>query len=282
VIQLHPVHGDLAKFRRVWTKEFERLRTGELSGVPSRYRSEQYRQHCISFAFYSLLLDGDEGECRRLLVEAARSAENALHAPRSAAGHPLVAKEIQVDIEPGTLKTSLDSTAPPNVGYGEARMSVRDYSAGLMTLWCFGSSVALRRAAEIPEGDYRSPGIVMDDGGWQSIRTYKDLAVGREAEGLAGFRVFEAQLNVALKRILDALSNLLEGTERSFRSALVALLVDHEQRVSKAPADMSGLVCMPGMMLCRVALRRGIVVEDQNYLPLRFMPGHPANPAAVA
>jgi hypothetical protein len=62
---------------------------------------------------------------------------------------------------------------------------------------------------------------------------------------------------------------------------LAANLKFHQKQAKKMPGDTEGLVCYSGMQICRVALWHGIEIEEQDYLPLRFMPGHPSSNGTI-
>jgi hypothetical protein len=62
---------------------------------------------------------------------------------------------------------------------------------------------------------------------------------------------------------------------------LAASLKFHKKEARKMPGDTEGLVSYTGMQICRVALWHGMVIDEHDYLPLRFMPGHPSNQQAA-
>ncbi len=147
-----------------------------------------------------------------------------------------------------------------------------DYNNALSTLWSFGTDEALCEAARVPEAEYRSPGIVMSEAAFKSFEVQKLLALGKEASTPSLIdRIFE-ELNEVVKARFRATRALVSGDGVVFDQHLVNVIKLHKKAVAKKPGDLEGLICSSGMMLCRLALRHGIRVPDQNYLPLRFAP----------
>ena len=277
MVELHEVLGFSSVGRESLKGTLKRFLESEKNGAPGNigFRREQIRDYAIMLALDALNVDHDEGAAAAYFRTASAFALKSLLTPKGDA--LLQAADLEVGVNPATLDVKMASINPREGGYGAARMSVRDYGNGFFTLWAFGKMEDLQEAARIPEVDYRSPGIISPEWAWRSMDADKALALGAEAAALNLLRGVADQLNVNVKGKLQTLEALLDGNEEVFRSRLIEMVKTHKKLVAKSPGDLSGLVCFPAMMLSRVALRHGIVVQDQNYLPLRFMPGHPAN-----
>lgn len=277
MVELHNVSGFSSVARESFKETLENFLEKEKSGAPGDvgFRREQIRSYAIRFAFDALVVAHDDVAATEYFKLAS---EYALKSLLTAKGSPLLqSADIEAGVDPETLDVRVNSLTPREGGYGSARMSVRDYGNGLFTLWAFGGMEDLRKAAKIPEADYRSPGIIAPDWAWRSMDADKALALGADAEALNLLRGVSDQLNDNVKGKLIALEALLAGDDAAFRSRLIEMLKTHKRLMAKSPGDLAGLICFPATMLCRVAFQRGILIEDQNYLPLRFMPGHPSN-----
>jgi hypothetical protein len=68
----------------------------------------------------------------------------------------------------------------------------------------------------------------------------------------------------------------LDGDRAGFLKRLEQRLRAHKKRYQKDPAEPEGFICFSGLMLCRMALDRGVSVEDGPYLPLRLLPNYKA------
>ncbi|MEO8362180.1 MAG: hypothetical protein ABI672_19290 [Vicinamibacteria bacterium] len=76
---------------------------------------------------------------------------------------------------------------------------------------------------------------------------------------------------------ISGLIAAMEGDEDATTNALRGVIKDHRKEVRNRPGHLEGLVSYSAMSICRVALWNGLVIEEQPYLPLCFMPGHPLN-----
>ena len=229
---------------------------------------------------YCLLLDPDDHAARGHFRMAAEYALKSILSPKGDA--PMRISEVTVSLDPMTMEVA-ESERPLEGGYGSARISVVDFENALYTLFAFGDEGSLRQAARVPEEDYRSPGIVQSERNWAITEAERLLALGDEAgAGEIYDRVIDDSVLPLYAERVRGLRAMWRGDQTGFRVSLEALLRLHRALAMKKPGDLAGLICFPGMIASRLALSRGWVVEDQSYLPLRFMPGHPQNPDAPA
>jgi hypothetical protein len=67
---------------------------------------------------------------------------------------------------------------------------------------------------------------------------------------------------------------LIEGDEERFRTLIEKRILAHRARFEKKPTDVDGIICLPVLMLCRVAIDRGMVLDERPYVPLRLLPNY--------
>ncbi len=272
VITPHTLAPNLPELRETKRPLFEKTAAVERLALPpiSRYRQEYVRGAAVDFACYALAIERDDALAGGYFKLAAACASRALGAP--GAEPVLRSNHIDVLVDPQTQETEVLSVTPLP-GYGTARMSVVDFVNALYTLFAFGDEHALRVAASIPEVEYRTPGIVMSEGGWLATEAEKLLALGQEAEARAIYdRISDDTMLPWYRERLVGLRALWAGDQKGFEKSLGRLLRSHKAKSARMPGAVANLVCFAGMMSCRLAQRNGIRVEDQTYLPLRFSP----------
>jgi hypothetical protein len=238
-------------------------------GVVDAQLAGVVRWRAVSLAELALILDGNEARAQELFLMAAEFASRMIRTKELPA--PMRITELRPEYSPDTGK---DYLVPIErvATLGGARMSVVDFSDALSTLWAFGSDEALHEAARVPEVEYRSSGIEMSEANFKSFEVEKLTALGEEAAALSLIDQIFAELNEALRARFGAVRALLAGDSLAFNKLLMAVIKFHKKDASKRPGRLEGLICPGGMMLSRLALRHGIRVPDQNYLPLRFAP----------
>ena len=271
MITLHELPHNLRELREVKRPLFEREAAAqrESGGLASRYRSELVRGRAVSFGFYALAIEGDENLAAAYFKLAAECALSALTAPKAETA--VMASDIHVVVDSDTLRTEVASVLP-SPGYGPARMSVIEYQAAFFTLAAFAQDSPWAVAGGIAEKEYRSPGIVATDSYYAVIRSYKARALGDTNKGAAELAAAAADAREAARPDVKALQALDRGDERAFRCHLLELLKRHKKQAQERPGAIEMLMQPAGMGLCRLALRKGIRIADQNYLPLRFSP----------
>lgn len=232
-------------------------------------RSGIVRGYAIRVAELALIVDGDEVRAREHFLLAAEFSWRMIRTKEPPA--PMRITELRPEYSPDTGK---DYLVPIErlATLGGTRMSVVDFSDALSTLWAFGSDEALHEAARVPEVEYRSSGIEMSEANFKSFEVEKLMALGEEVAALSLIDQIFAELNDVLRARFDAVRALLAGDSFAFDKLLIAVIKFHKKDASKRPGRLEGLICPGGMMLSRLAIRHGIRVPDQNYLPLRFAP----------
>jgi len=95
----------------------------------------------------------------------------------------------------------------------------------------------------------------------------------------------EAEAAVAKSKPVEpsrlALVALFRGDASAFAQSLQDELKAHKKRFQKQPNSPMGAVCFPALILARVAIDRGMKVEDDVYLPVRLLPNWTLKTAGV-
>ncbi len=73
-----------------------------------------------------------------------------------------------------------------------------------------------------------------------------------------------------------ALLALLQGDARDLSQCLDAELKAHNKRFKKQASEPLGAVCFPALTVARIAIDRGMKVEEDPYLPVRLLPNYAA------
>lgn len=178
--------------------------------------------------------------------------------------------------ERGTELTALHEKPQPR---GPHVMSEIDFSYILHVTLPFGDQEQLFKVARYPEEKYRSPGIVGPEHSFWAYNAYKALVRGEEEHAK---RQAEAVLAEVERPAMSALLALLARDEAGFEKHLEARLKAHKKQYQKSPKDPLGAVCLDGLGLCRLALDRGLRVEEWPYLPVRLLPNFKGSQAVGA
>lgn len=232
-------------------------------------RRKWLRSAAIDRAYLALLLDGDEDAARAAFALAAEFASRMIRTREPPA--PMRITELRLEYSPDTGKDYLVPIERVET-LGGARMSFADFSHAFFTLWSFGSDEALREAAMVPQAEYSSPGLEVPDWGHRFMNGEKALGRGAFSEGISEMLSVLDSLSPAQRAIALCAEAALRSDSGQFHAHLVAGLKLNKKEAAKKPGALEGLIWHSGMMLCRIALRHGIRVPDQNYLPLRFAP----------
>jgi hypothetical protein len=70
---------------------------------------------------------------------------------------------------------------------------------------------------------------------------------------------------------MEAFIFLLQKDGQGFRTRVEERLRAHRERYRSRPSDPEGIICFPVLMLCRVAIDRGMVLGDRPYVPLSLL-----------
>ncbi len=241
----------------------------ENPSLEPKRRSGIVRGYAVRVAELALIVDKDEARARAHFLLAAEFASRMIRTRELPA--PMRITELRPEYSPDTGKDYLVPIERMET-LGGARMSFADFSHAFFTLWSFGSDEALREAAMVPQAEYSSPGLEVPDWGHRFMNGEKALARGALSEGISEMLSVLDSLSPAQRAIALCAQAALRSDSGQFNAHLVAGLKLNKKEAAKRPGALEGLIWHSGMMLCRIALRHGIRVPDQNYLPLRFAP----------
>jgi hypothetical protein len=135
--------------------------------------------------------------------------------------------------------------------------------------------------ASCPEKQYQSPDVVSPDYYFGYLRAVKAWCMGNKSEARREARASlkRCESNVFKSTITTFLS-MIEGDADGFRKHLSERLIGHKKLCEKEPHLAEGVICHPGLMLCRMAIDRGMSVEEWPYLPIRLLPNPPQEQTA--
>jgi hypothetical protein len=158
---------------------------------------------------------------------------------------------------------------------GSEKLSISDYHRALLAVVCFGERSLFAQVAAVPEEQYRNPGTIATEDYWLYLRAWKALLKGNETEAKKEAEASLAKAKDASSRVARAaFLALLSRDSGALADGLEAALKAHKKQFQKEPNSPFGAVCFPGLMLCRVAIDRGMRVEDGPYLPVRLLPNY--------
>jgi hypothetical protein len=247
----------------------EQLRTGE--GIP-QLCYEVLLRRTLSNGCIALILDRGDEEARENFTASAEYALKLLDAPgRRGGGMRSYEAHVKVS-EEGSRLTALHEKVPQP---GSENLSIKDYYLALICIVAFGEPEAFAMVASVPENRYRNPGTIAADETWQFLRGLKASLKGDEADAKVEARGVLSR-GGDMQPEASALLALLARDTTAFAEPLKKVVEAHRKRGEKEPNDPVGVVCLPGLMLCRLAKDRGIVMEEDPYLPLRLLPNYRA------
>jgi hypothetical protein len=76
------------------------------------------------------------------------------------------------------------------------------------------------------------------------------------------------------KTLMATFLAMATGDQPAFEKYLEERLAAHKKQYQKKTSDPVGVVCLDGLGLCRLALERGLRVEEWPYLPVRLLPNY--------
>lgn len=256
----------LRRNRDLVAKTLQRLEDG--TGIP-QLCYETLMSLSLSNGCIAVILGHGDEEAKKHFTASVEYALKLLHAP-GAPGGGMRSYEAHVELsEEGARLTSLHEKRPMA---GSEKLSITDYHRALLCVVSFGDRSAFPEVAAVPEEKYRNPGTIASEDYWLYLRAWKALLRGNEAEAR---REAEASLSKARDQPSRAtFVALLRGDAGGVAESLEAELKAHKKRFQKEPNEPQGAVCFPGLMLCRMAIDRGMKVEDGPYLPVRLLPNY--------
>jgi hypothetical protein len=236
------------------------------SGVPQLCYKTLVRMS-LANGCIALILEHPDEEARRLFVDSATYALQLLDAPGTRGGG-VRAYEANVDVsEDGARVTSLHEKRP---AAGIEKLSITDFHQALIAVVSFGERTWFGQIASFPEDRYRNPGTAAAEEYWSHVRAWKALLRGDDGE--AGK---EAEASVAKasndEPMHAALLALVRGDARALSQSLGAELKAHNKRFKKQVGEPLGAVCFPALTLARIAIDRGMNVEEEPHLPVRLL-----------
>jgi hypothetical protein len=184
--------------------------------------------------------------------------------------HPFTSHEVLVDPEEtgGQTVTMREHHFPAG-----SPLDPTYYLVALAAIIAFGTEDQRRIAAEYPEERYRNPNVKVDESLFLKLRALKALSRGDDnvarREGLAALKVCR---DASARPGIMALASLIDRDEARFRDHLEDAVKAYKRMYQGSPNDAEGFVYLLGLALCRLAVERGIIVEDGPYLPTRLLP----------
>ncbi len=230
-------------------------------------------QSILTFSFWNgcilLILGREDSEAVRYFRQALEAGLRSLDAPPGTGG-PRVFHALLERSESGTRTLAIHETPPSREPH---RLTIVDYDKVLMATGCFGTREELEAVARYPEERYRNPNLTADESYYTFLRGLKKCVLGDEAgarrDGEAALRASKA---AASKHHIGGFLSVLARDEKGLLQHLEKALVAHRKRYEKEPGLADGVISQPALLLSRLALERGIVVEDGPYLPTRLLP----------
>ncbi len=220
----------------------------------------------------ALILGHGDHEAKKEFTASADYALKMLDAPGRRGGGIARSYEAHVQYsEEGARLTALHEKRPEP---GSERLSITDYHQALLCVVSFGARESFATIAAYPEERYSNPGTVASEDHWLYLRAWKALLAGNEADAL---HVAEASLTKAPKDLRPARTTLISLVHRdqaAFSKSLQDELVGHKKRYRKEPNAPLGVISLPALAVCRMAIERGMTVEDQPYVPVRLLPNY--------
>ena len=216
----------------------------------------------------ALILEKGDEEARENFRKAAEYASLFLKTPGGLKGPRTFEAHLEVSPE-GVRPIAIHEKPPPPEG---SRLAIHEYSLALMLIAAFGERQAIREAAWYPEEGYRSSEVIAGEDYFALLRAYKAWLLEDEATAKSEAMAVLPRSQAVVRPEVAAFLSMATGDAEGFRKNLGERLKTHKKQWAKHPNMPKGVVCLPGLMLCRMAFERGIALEDQPYLPVRLLP----------
>lgn len=153
------------------------------------------------------------------------------------------------------------------------KITVADFNSILILAACFGDRTELNAVAEYPEEKYRNPDLVAGEDLFASLRAWKGLLLGEEQAAIREMRTaLDEDSSATTRKQKEAFLSLLARDDKAFWKQVESRLASHKKYYEKKPADPDGFICFPVLMLLRIAIDRGLAVEELPYVPVRLLP----------
>jgi len=184
------------------------------------------------------------------------------------------AYDVKVEISERGMRVTSEHEKPPS--REPRKLTIDNFEMILSVTAAFGDRATFAEVGRFPEEGYRNPDIIAPPeyfGYLGALRAYirgDETEAKREGQAaLAGYRDTSHA-----KPGVQAFLALVNGDAAGFQKNIEARLATHKKQYQKTPNDPMGIMCLHCMMLCRLALDRGISVVEGPYLPLRFLPNY--------
>ncbi len=224
------------------------------------------RDHLSNGCIALILGEGDE-EARRSFEASVEYALKLIGAPPTYGGGMRV-YEANVELsDQGARLTSLHERKPQP---GDEKMSIKDYHTALIAVVCFGASAQHPAVASVAEEAYQSTTIASADY-WALLRAWKALLLGKDAEARREAEVASAKGSGSGKSEAAAMLAILDKDQTRLERSLQEAVKQYVKATAKQQNDPLTSVFFPGLMVCRVALGRGMKAVDEPYLPVRLL-----------
>jgi len=241
--------------------------------VNRRYAyGECLRSHLSNGCIALILGEGDD-EARKNFEATVEYALKLVGAPPTPGGGVRIYEANVEFSEQGSRLTSLHEKKPQP---GEEKLSITEYHRALICVGCFGEPSQFGVIASVPEEAYQDPGTVASSDYWAHVRAWKALLLGKEAEARREAQIPLSRGSGSIRPEAAAMLALLDGDEGRFNRNLEDAVRLYVKATSKQVNDPITAVFFPGLMLSRMALERGLAVEDGSYLPVRLLPNFKA------
>jgi len=265
---------------------FEQLRVETAGFIQNVLRSTTKETSGHQMAFHELMLLAYKEGCIALIL--GKTEEHIRECYRQAADYGIKMlgiaegqdglRSFEVDLEGNDQGLTHVQIRPRPVREGERKLSIDKFITALDMITAFGASTAIKVVAEFPEDSYTAnPNVIADASTLADLRARRAWLRGdAETARRDGRAALSKNTNERVKPAMAAFLSIVDGEETAFAAALMDVVKAHKKFYQKYPHVAEGAVCFPGMSLCRMALDRGFPVDEQPYLPIRFLPNYRA------
>lgn len=223
----------------------------------------------IGLGCIGLILGVEDEEARGHFVRAVEYAGKLLTAPGSTKGPRVY--DVQLEASASGVRPLAIHEIPPS--REPSKLSVIDYAQILYVTVAFGDQDSMARVAAVPEDTYQNANVIAPPALFGSFRAWKAWLSGSEAEARKeALAALKACTEEAGRAPLMAFVAMASRDAEGFREHLEERLRGHKKEYQKTPNRPSGVICLDGLALCRLALDRGLVVEEGPYVPTRLLP----------
>ena len=216
-----------------------------------------------------LILGRDDSEVLRYFRQGLEFGLRSLDAPAGSGG-PRVFHALVERSESVTRTLAIHEARPSRA---PRPLTIADYDRVFTLAGCFATGEELEAAARYPEEYYRNTNLTAEEFYFTFLRGLKKCVLGDESGARRDAEAALKACKVAVsKHHISAFLSVLAGDQKALLEHLERALVAHRKRFEKEPGLAEGVICQPGLLLCRLALRRGIEVGDGPYLPTHLLP----------